>query len=513
MTQTYGPRLNRPRRPRKRVVAVLAASTAFVVCLTTAVIAGVVAVSSVRAEAPGGSAKPNIVFVLVDDMDSGLLKYMPQVQQLQKDGTNFSNYSVTNSLCCPSRASILTGKYPHNTKILTNMAPDGGFKAFRDRGLEKQSVAVRLQQAGYQTGFMGKYLNGYEPKKLIENGKSYVPPGWNEWDVAGGDGYPQFNYTLNENGKLVPYGKKPTDYLGDVIAGKGDAFIRKSAQAGKPFMLELSTFAPHGPFTPAPRHKNEFPGLKAPRDPSFNEADVSDKANWLRSKAKLTEREITKIDQDYRKRVQSLQAVDEMIGRLRATLTATGQADNTHIVFSSDNGFHLGQHRLRSGKTTAFNTDVNVPMVVAGPGVKPGAQTSQTAENIDLFSTFTELAGASSAGTDGTSLVPLLRGQSSDRKTTGLVEHQSINRNKSDPDYQSIKNGDAPTYTAIRTATTTYVEYLNGEREYYDRKRDPYELTNSYSSVPPAQRATLHKQLEALRTCAGTTECQAAGGG
>ncbi|WP_279632445.1 sulfatase-like hydrolase/transferase [Streptomyces bauhiniae] len=188
--------------------------------------------------------KPNIVFVLTDDLATNLVQYMPHVQELQRDGTSFSNYFVTDSLCCPSRSSILTGKFPHNTGVFTNNGDDGGYGAYNRNGNERDCYGPALQKAGYRTGFMGKYLNGYLPADQHGTDKPYVPPGWDEWDVAG-NGYPEFNYDLNENGKVVRYGHDPEDYLTDVVSKKATSFIDSSAAAKKPFVLELATFAPH----------------------------------------------------------------------------------------------------------------------------------------------------------------------------------------------------------------------------------------------------------------------------
>src|SRR5919201_3859597 len=188
----------RRRRPLAGRVARAALPALAVLVLASACLPGG---SSTSAAAAGGT-KPNIVFVLTDDLAWNLVQYMPHVQQMQKQGTTFSNYYVTDSLCCPSRSSIFTGKFPHDTGIFTNGGSDGGFGAFQRRGEEKDTFATQLQAAGYQTAMMGKYLNGYEPKQALGGSKPYVPPGWNEWDVAG-NGYPEFNYDLNENGKVV----------------------------------------------------------------------------------------------------------------------------------------------------------------------------------------------------------------------------------------------------------------------------------------------------------------------
>ncbi|MFL5905712.1 MAG: sulfatase-like hydrolase/transferase, partial [Solirubrobacteraceae bacterium] len=251
-----------------------------------------------------GAAPPNVVFVLTDDLAWNLVQYMPHVQELQQRGMTFTRYYVTDSLCCPSRASIFTGRFPHNTKIFTNMAPDGGYDVFHQRHEERSTFATALHKAGYRTGFMGKYLNGYLPTSLR------VPNGWSDW-VGAGAAYAEFNYNLNQNGTLVHYGKRPRDYLTDVLAAKGSAFINAAADAGQPFVLELSTFAPHGPFTPAPRHANLFPGLKAPKGPAFN-APVRNAPSWLAGHAPLPPRAINRANVRYRKRAQAVQAVDEM---------------------------------------------------------------------------------------------------------------------------------------------------------------------------------------------------------
>lgn len=452
------------------------------------------------------AARPNIVFVLTDDLDSSLIRYMPQVQKMQREGMTFSDYSVTDSLCCPSRASTFSGRFPHNTGVFTNQPPDGGFGVFHDRGEENNTFATALRKAGYHTAMMGKYLNGYQPGTPA-SGHGYVPPGWNEWDVAG-NGYPEYNYVLNENGRPVRYGHRPQDYLTDVLSAKATSFIHEQASGG-PFMMEVATFAPHGPATPAPRDRGAFPHLTAPRGPAFNEADVSDKPAWLRDRPKLRPKQIRRIDRTYRKRARSVQAVDDLISRVRATLRATGQEKNTYLVFTSDNGFHLGQHRLAAGKQTAFDTDVHVPFVAVGPGVPAGRTTGALAENIDLCPTFTALGGAAPTGADGHSLAGLLHGDpaGADWRQAALVEHHGPNTAKDDPDHQTKASGNPPTYAALRTATTTYVEYADGGHEYYDRRTDPAELRNTYGDLPADQRQRLHAALGRMKTCHGDAAC------
>jgi N-acetylglucosamine-6-sulfatase len=462
--------------------------------------------------------QPNIVFVLTDDLSSDLLPYMPNVQRLQQRGTSFSNYFVTDSLCCPSRASILTGQYPHNTGIFRNTGPDGGFIAFHDFGLEQDTYATSLQGVGYRTALMGKYLNQYSPSRIrTALGGPYVPPGWSDWTVAG-NGYQGFGYGLARTVRVVRHGWRARDYLTNVLAREGLGFLRDSVVKGAPFMLNVWTFAPHSPAIPAPRDANRFAGLTAPRDPSFDEADMLDKPAWLRGHRALTDVELARTDETFRDRVRTVQAVDRMIGRLQRRLRALGIARNTYIVFSSDNGFHLGQHRLTPGKLTAYDPDVRVPLIVTGPGVPAGQTIDAMTENTDLCPTFAELAGAPAPpNADGRSLVPLLRGgavaagAAADWRDAVLVEHHGNVSGLGDPDLPPAGSGNPPSYEALRSKDALYVEYADGDRELYDLAADPFQLNNVADEVPPDRIAQLSSQLAAMATCRGTAACWAAG--
>jgi N-acetylglucosamine-6-sulfatase len=460
-----------------------------------------------RAAAPPAGARvvrPNIVFVLTDDLASNLVRYMPHVLQLEHAGETFSNYFVTDSLCCPSRASILTGRFPHDTRVFDNSPPEGGYATFSERGEQSETFAVALQRAGYRTALMGKYLNGYTPDA---RGGSQVPPGWSEWDVAG-DGYPEYGYHMNSDGHVRAYGYSPRDYLTNVIARKGLAFIDRSAAAHRPFLLELATFAPHSPYTPAPSDYGKFRGLRAPRTPAFN-AFGHDEPAWLRSFAALGPRQTATIDRKFRMRAQAVQAVDRMIGSIEQELAAKGLARATYIVFSSDNGLHMGEHRLQPGKLTAFDTDIKVPLVVTGPGVPAGRTVSAMSENIDLCPSFEQLAGAPvPASVDGHSLVSLLHGHRAHgwRKQI-LVEHHGRVQDRGDPDLPAQGSGNPPSYEAIRTSDSLYVEYATGEREFYDLARDPFELDNIASRLAPARLRRLHRTLTAIERCHGARAC------
>jgi N-acetylglucosamine-6-sulfatase len=444
--------------------------------------------------------KPNIVFVLTDDLAMNLVPYMPHVQALAKTGTTFANYTVTDSLCCPSRSSIFSGKFPHDTGVFTNGGKDGGFAVFKNRGEESSTFATDLQKAGYRTAMYGKYLNGYLPKD------KYVPPGWTEWDVAG-NAYGEFDYNLNENNQVKHYGQK---YLTDVLSTKASAFITASGKT--PFLVEVATFAPHAPYTPAPRDKDKFPGLKAPRGPAYDKLPADSPA-WLKGRAPLTDQEKTAIDTDFRKRVQAVQSVDRMIGSLQDTLIRAGVADHTTIVFSSDNGYHMGDYRLNPGKQTAFDTDVHVPLIAAGAGVAAGHTVDAPVQNIDLRPTFDTLGGvAAPSDVDGRSLTSLLNGGSGDGwRTASLVEHHGPDTNPADPDEPAKNSGNPTTYSAMRTAHYTYVEYKTGELEYYDRTSDPAELNNTASTLTQTRKEQLHAALAKLVACHGAQACWAAG--
>jgi N-acetylglucosamine-6-sulfatase len=453
---------------------------------------------------PAGAKRPNIVFVLADDFALNLVQYMPHLLKMQQDGVTFANYFVTDSLCCPSRSSIFTGRYPHDTGIYRNVGADGGYLGFLNRGHERVTFATALTAAGYHTAMLGKYLNGYQPRQHA------VAPGWNEWDVAG-NGYPGFNYDLNQNGKVVRYANRPTDYLTDVVSAEAVNFVKQQT-ADTPFVIEIATFAPHAPYTPAPRDANAFPGLRAPRTPAFNAAPDANAPKWLAGLPALSEIDAATIDNDFRKRAQSVLAIDAMIGALQQAVAAIGAADNTYFVFSSDNGYHMGEHRMMPGKMTAYDTDIHVPLIVTGPGVPAGRTVEEIVQNIDLCPTFAELGfAAAPASVDGRSLAPLMRGETPEGwRTLALVEHRGPVRNLNDPDLPGHRSGNPTTYEAIRMATSVYVEYANGEKEYHDLVADPNELRNTYASLPADRKAALHAALDAVANCHDAAGCRAA---
>jgi N-acetylglucosamine-6-sulfatase len=433
------------------------------------------------------SKKPNIIFVLADDLNTELMDHLPRLRSLLADqGTTVSNFFVSLALCCPSRASILRGQYAHNTQIFTNAPPGGGFEKFRNLGHEESTVATWLRDGGYRTVLLGKYLNGYPLT-------THVPPGWDEWyGVAGGINF--FNYTLNENGDLVRYGGEPTAYLTDVLAEKATDFVLRTAPTAQPFFMYIAPYAPHQPATPAPRHQEAFLGVEAPRTLSFNEADVGDKPTWVKNTRLRTVAQIAQLDAVYRRRLQSMLAIEDLVERLIETLRVTHQLENTYIFFSSDNGFHLGQHRLGSGKNTAYEEDIRVPFIVRGPRVPAGNIVEHLAGNIDLAPTFAELGGvAPPEFVDGRSLVPLLYGEPVGNWRHGfLLEAGFITGNR--------------VFQGIRANAFTYVEYMNtSERELYDLEQDPDQLQSLHDTADPAFLNQLAAWLAALRECAGAS--------
>jgi N-acetylglucosamine-6-sulfatase len=463
-----------------------------------------------------GPSHPNIVFVLTDDMSMDLLRFMPHVLAMQRDGLTFEDYFVSDSLCCPSRSSIFTGEFPHDTGVWGNFGRQGGFRAFLRNGDERHTFALALQRAGYETAMMGKYLNGY-----LDGGRhhsdgararvvrpTYIPPGWSEWDVAGW-GYPEFNYRMNENGSIHRFGSRPSDYLTDVLARRGVAFIDRATADQRPFFLELATFTPHYPYVPAPQDARAFRGLRVPRPPNFDRLPTHP-PRWLRGRPRLRARQIARIDKVFRLRAQDMLSVDRMIARIEATLAATGVARDTYLVFSSDNGLHTGEYRLMPGKLTAFDTDIHVPLVVVGPGVPAGARSDAMTENIDLAETFAQIGGTSVAG-DGSSLLGLLHGGSPvGWRNAVLVEHHGPGLSIFDPDFQLPDSGNPPSYEAMRTRTFLYVEYADGEREFYDLRSDPFELHNLAYRLSRPEILSLHTELRALKRCHGTPACWAA---
>ncbi|HVK11193.1 MAG TPA: sulfatase, partial [Gemmataceae bacterium] len=284
------------------------------------------------------AGQPNILFIMADDLDVESVRHMPRVQELLADqGVTFENSFVTSPLCAPTNATILTGQYNYNHGVINNLYPSGGFQKFLESGGEQSTLATWLQDAGYHTARVGKYLIEYP----IDS--TYIPPGWNDWYSTGSFGGARYlDYMVNDNGQLVQFGSAPEDYVTDVLTAKVvDLIDQAEANDAQPFFVQLTPGAPHGdrarngPPVPAPRHVGMFAGVQAPRTPSFNEADVSDKPPSIRNLPLLTDAQIAAIDHEYRTRLEALQSLDEGIGRIIDTLVARGELDNTYIVYTS----------------------------------------------------------------------------------------------------------------------------------------------------------------------------------
>jgi N-acetylglucosamine-6-sulfatase len=436
-------------------------------------------------------ARPNLVLVLTDDLDVRTAELLPRLPSLMSQpGLTFSRAYVTTSLCAPSRASLLTGRYAHNSGVLYNSGPQGGFPAFR-AGAEAQTVAVWLKAAGYRTALFGKYLNDYPGNSPPE----YIPAGWDDWQVqlTSFENARYYNYEMNENGRVVAYGNRPEDYDADVLARKAVDFIQKTAaEPAKPFFLLVATQAPHTPANYAARHAGQPSGDGAARVPSFNEGDVSDKPAWVQNTPLLTEKDIRKLDQFQQARVLTLLAVEELLDQILRTLIATGRIGNTYVFFTSDNGLLLGEHRLADRKANAFEEAILVPLIVRGPGTPAGQRVALPVLNLDLAPTFAELAGlAVPDAVDGRSLVPFLRGNPPDParwRTDFLVEHFS-----------------AGVSLSVRNPDVLYTDVESGERELYDMRNDPYQLVSFHRKADPDLLARLSARATALSRCRGAS--------
>jgi N-acetylglucosamine-6-sulfatase len=415
----------------------------------------VVAVGSTIVWATGRGAdddeRPNIVLILADDQRWDTLSSMPAVERrLVQGGVTFRNAFTTTPSCCPARVSVLTGQYSHTTGVLdgsTANAP-GGAPAFDDGS----SLATWLDDAGYRTGMVGKYLNDYG-----ELPAGYVPPGWDEW-FALADRAPQiryYDYRLNENGKLVPYGDDPADYSTRVLTRKAVEFVSGDA----PFFLYLAPIAPHPPSEPDPADvAATVPAWSPP--PSFDEADVSDKPG--RAIRPVDRAEVAATREDM---LRSLRGVDRAVDAVAAAVDAAGLSDETYFLYTSDNGFLWGEHR-RTGKVWPYEESIRVPLVIRPPGASPTRAVDGLALNIDVAPTIAELAGVEAGlPSEGTSLVPLLTDPDREPRDRFVIE------------FLGFAPG-VPPYVGVRTERFVYVEYRGGARELYDLGADPYQLDN-----------------------------------
>ena len=448
---------------------------------------------------PGAAAKPNIVVLMTDDQTLDSMSVMPQTQKLLGEkGTTFTRSFVNYSLCCPSRATLYTGQYAHNHGVLGNGPPVGGYTR-----LDKSNwLPLWLQAAGYRTMHVGKFLNGYG--RL--SSPTEVPPGFNDWHgTVDPTTYSFWNYTVNENGVLHTYGaaNEPEFYSTDFFARRANELIAAAAPSDQPFFMSVAFLAPHagqpvepgdpaGQPTPAPapRHVNAFSTVGLPRPASFNEADMTDKPAAMQRRPLLTPERTAAIQESYQQRLESLLAVDEAVGSIVGGLDAAGELDDTLILFTSDNGFFHGEHRVPQGKILAYEPSIRLPLIMRGPGVPEDERQSQLVTNADLAPTILDAADAKAGRVqDGRSLFGLLDDPGVQWGRELLIEGG---------------NNQGLTFTALRNYRWKYIEHRNGELELYDLERDPDELTNV--AADPALgllRTAMAARLAALRVCAG----------
>jgi N-acetylglucosamine-6-sulfatase len=415
--------------------------------------------------------RPNILLILTDDQNTEAMRAMSYLPGSPYGSwISFPNAFINTPTCCPSRATLLSGQYSSHHQV-----PDNSRGASFD---DRSTVATWLDAAGYRTGLIGKYLNGYPYASQPAN---YVPPGWDTW-AAFSSAEKYYRYTLNVNGTLVSHGAAAQDYSTDVLTNRALNFIRDPSP--QPFFLYLAYKAPHAPYTPAPRHATAFSSTVMPHPPNFNEADVSDKPAWVRSKALLNQDRINAFDNDKRNAWRTLLAVDESIRRLLDALSANGKLNNTVVVFMTDNGRLFGEHRLRD-KTMVYEEAVRTPFLVRYPSAANRTD-QRLVSNADLAATFADLADATpTRPQDGASLVPLLEGQQPTWRTGVLL--------------QWVGSSLVPAYNAIREPAWKYVELATGERELYDLNADPYELQNvAGRSAYATQQQRLAEQLRRL---------------
>ena len=433
---------------------------------------GGAALAWVAPAAESVSRPPDVVLIVTDDQRWDTLWAMPQVQErLVAPGVVFPNAFVVNPICCPSRASILTGNYSHTTLVYRQAPPFGRYEWFDARA----TLATWLEGAGYTTGLFGKYLDGYQHDALT----GVVPPGWDRWVAFVHSAY--LEYALTVDGHIYRYGSAPADHSTEVLADDAVGFIE---EAEGPLFLEFTPAAPHAPAIPATQDASAFDDLAPARPPSFDEADVSDKPAWVRALPRLGS-QAAQVDAFRRDQYASLLGVDRAVGDILDALGRTGRLENTLVIFTSDNGIQHGEHRW-TRKEAPYEESIRVPLVVRwdAAGWSAGDRPGALALNIDLAPTIAAAAGVATPQTDGRSLLPILEGRPDERRDF-LIEHL-VNANP------------VPTYCAVRSRTATYVLYSTGEEELYDLVADPYELENLAGDAD--RTALLSSMRERLRS-------------
>ncbi|KAI0427902.1 arylsulfatase [Xylaria sp. FL1042] len=476
--------------------------------------------------------RPNIVFIMTDDQDLhlGSLNYMPVVKkELAEKGTTFSRHYVTVAKCCPSRASLLRGQAGHNTNITEVSAPGGNFDKYLQSGQNDDNLPHWLTAAGYNAEYIGKIMNGYNTANYAQ-----APGGWTYIQTAVDD----YTYEYN-NAVFSLNGQTPISYPGyhqsDIISAMAVDRIEQLAAQDKPFFLGISPTTPHvelgGGKWPVPpvRYENEFPDLKAPRTNNWNPDDSyqQQKASWIKGLPLMNDSTIEQLDGLYRARTQSLLGVDDIVEDVIAKLEETGVIDKTYIVFTSDNGWHIGQHRVSAGKSLQFKESSNVPFIVRGPGVPPNKTSLLPGAHLDLAPTFLDIAGLTSSDAsyppflDGRSLLANWKNPSSEPTQCPAQGggHEVINveywgRGEEETPWGVIPHANN-SYKSLRIVrpdggTYLYSKWCTGEAELYETASDPGELANlalNASQDSPTARllSRLNALLLAAKSCAGPT--------
>lgn len=471
-------------------------------------------------------ASPDIIFVLTDDqdLDLGSLIAMPNLRALIADeGATFTNAYVTTPVCCPSRASILTGLYQHNTGVVNNSADGQCFGEQWVEFHENNTFAVGLQNAGYRTSYSGKYMNDYQ-------NATHVPAGWDDWFALLGNSV-YYDYNMSVNGMQVSHGSNYSfDYFTDLVGNHSLAWLEESFNnfSSSPVFSMIATPACHDPETPAPQYQNLFANLSAPRTPNYNFHSYGNESkhwlvNWEQSPMSNDSVNIT--DWKYQDRLRTLVSVDDIIGNVVKLLSKYKRLDNAYILFFSDNGYHLGQFCVTFDKRLPYETDIHVPMFVRGPSIKPGSIVTDITLNIDLAPTILYFAtGQAPPQMDGQTFVPGTENYV--QRQDFLIEYVGeggVNCSGLWPGCCNTTTNvllapwciDASnnTYACVRRLSPMqndlYCEFYETPTfyEYYDLQEDPFEQYNAAYKLPPSGSIPLENRLHYLKQCQGTVAC------
>jgi arylsulfatase A-like enzyme len=451
-----------------------------------------------RASGAAPLVQPNIVFILTDDQTMESVAKMPYVSS-RTDWISFEQASVNNALCCPSRATILTGQYDTHTGV--------GNNAQGTALDERETLAVWLQRAGYQTGLFGKYLNAYPFGRGL-----YVPPGWNDWEAAYSAGpqwqlYPQYHWKLNSNGRSVTYLRKPADYEVNVLANRMISFIKTRASAHQRFFAEFTPSSTHYPWKASPTRAGTMKNAAVPLNPNFDVVADNQPA-YLKAQPLLT---ASSMQADRRKEWEGAASVDDAVKKIDATLRTAGVFNNTIEIFMTDNGYAFGDHRWET-KRCEFTECSQVPLLVRYPGLTARHDATHLVSNVDIASTISELAGATPViAQDGSSLVPLILGADVPWRDSLLLHWPGGDMEGKDGQPDSM-----PQFWGVLARTANgglwkYVEVDTGERELYDEVADPDELANVVGNPSDATvLADLQARLATLKAAAGASQSPAA---